>query len=68
MVGYSGLIMPLPFQLIFGWIMLWRFPRPEPKTPWESESELKSWWEKKPEDQEENKEKKSTTDDDDVLW
>lgn len=67
-IGFGGLIVPLPFQMLFGWIMLWRFPRPEPTTPWESGSEPKSWWDKKPENQEEKQEKKPIKDDEDVLW
>jgi hypothetical protein len=65
--GYAGLLLPLPFQLLFGWIILWRFPRPEPTTPWVSESEPKSWWEKKTKPPEE-KQEQPTKDDDDVLW
>ena len=65
-IGYGGLLLALPFQLLFGWIVLWRFPVPEPTTPWESESEPKSWWDKERKPQEEKQEK--PTNDDDVLW
>lgn len=66
-IGFGGLLLPLPFQLLFGWIMLWRFPVLEPTTPWETESKPKSWWEKEPKPPEE-KQEKPTKDDDDVLW
>ena len=70
------LMLPLPFQLIFGFLVLWRYPIPEPTTPWKiasDDSEPKSWWEKssdpqqkKPADSE--AEQKKPTDNDDVLW
>lgn len=76
-LGFWGMLMlPLPFQLIFGFLVLWRYPIPEPTTPWKitsDDSEPKSWWEKssdpqqkKPADSE--AEQKKPTDNDDVLW
>jgi len=48
-IGYSGVfMMPLPFQIIFGFIVLWKYPIPEPTTPWENISESKSRLDKKP--------------------
>jgi len=41
-------MMPLPFQIIFGFIVLWKYPIPEPTTPWENISESKSRLDKKP--------------------
>ncbi len=61
--GYSGMFMiPLPFQVIFGFLVLWRFPIPEPTTPWEGTSEQKSWWDKTPKPQQEKSK------DEDELW
>ena len=37
---------PLPCQLLFCILMLWRYPVPEPTTPWEGMEEHQSWWEK----------------------
>lgn len=37
---------PIPAQIIFGALMLWRSPFQEPRTPWDSVLEEKSWWEK----------------------
>lgn len=65
LLSFMGMLMsPLPFQLIFGLLVLWRYPLPEPTTPWKSEEKPKSWWEKSPESQQEKK----STDDDDKLW
>ena len=58
---------PLPFQIIFSFIVLLKFRIPEPTTPWKSEEKPKSWWAKEPKPQEENQEK-PTKDDNDVLW
>ena len=52
---------PLPFQLLFCVIMLWRYPIAEPTTPWEG-IEHRLWWEK----DQEPKEKKPK--DEDELW
>ena len=76
MVVITGLFfifyVPLPFQMIVGFLILWRRPLPKPTTPWESEKESKSWWEKEPELQseasEETQEKPTKKDDDDFLW
>jgi hypothetical protein len=67
------LMLPLPFQLIFGLLVLWRYPIPEPTTPWKSEEEPKSWWEKPSDSQKEKPvdseaRQKKPTDNDDVLW
>ncbi|MHA1137130.1 MAG: hypothetical protein ACTSSE_11655 [Candidatus Thorarchaeota archaeon] len=71
-IGFGGLLFPLPFQLLFGWIILWRFPVLEPTTPWESESKPKSWWEKDsdppPDTSKETQEKPTKKDDDNELW
>ena len=65
--NFNYFMIPLPFQMIVGLMILWRSPLPIPTTPWESVSEPKSWWEKEPKPPEEKKEK-PTKDDDDVLW
>jgi hypothetical protein len=63
-----GLIMlPLPFQLIFGLLVLWRYPIPEQTTPWKSEEKPKSWWDKDSVPPQE-KQEKPTKDDNDMLW
>jgi len=62
--GFIGMFMlPLPFQLLFGLLVLWRYPIPEPTAPWKSEEKPISWWEKSSEPQ-----KEKPTKDDDVLW
>jgi hypothetical protein len=69
-------MIPLPFQMIAGFVMLWRCPLPEPTTPWEHITEQKSWWEKKPEPpsdapqekQSSEPQQKKPADEDDYLW
>ena len=61
--GFYFLI-PLPFQMIAGILILWRSPLPGPKTPWSKEEEPKSWWEKSSD----SDQQKKPTDDDGVLW
>jgi len=73
LVMMGMLMLPLPFQLIFGLLVLWRYPISEPTAPWKSEEETKSWWEKTSEPQKEKPddskaEQKKPTDNDDVLW
>jgi hypothetical protein len=67
LLSFMGMLMlALPFQLIFGLIVLWRSPLPEPTTPWEiasDDSEPKSWWEKSS-----GSKQKTPTDDNDELW
>jgi len=68
LLSFMGILMlPLPFQLIFGLLVLWRYPIPEPTTPWKSEEKPKSWWEKSS-DPPQEKQEKPTKDDNDVLW
>ena len=55
------LMIPLPFQLIVTILILFRYPIPEPTTPWDGEEEPKSWWEKTPDSQQKKP-------DDDELW
>lgn len=62
--GFSYFFIPLPFQVIFGVLVLWKFPIFEPTTPWESASddpEPKSWWPKSPDSQQKKP-------DDDKVW
>ncbi len=74
LLAMMGMFMlPLPFQLIFGLLVLWRYPISEPTAPWKSEDEPKSWWEKPSDSQKEKPderkaEQKKPTDNDDVLW
>jgi len=42
----SFLLVPLPFEMLAGLLVLWRFPIPEPTRPWEGSDETKPWWEK----------------------
>jgi hypothetical protein len=49
----SSFTVPLPFQTIVAVLILWRFPIPEPTTPWEPIEKPKSWWEKALEAQQE---------------
>ena len=66
--SFMGMVMsPLPFQLIFGLLVLWRYPLPEPTTPWKSEEKPKSRWDKDS-DPPQEKQDKPTKDDNDVLW
>ena len=58
-------MIPLPFQMIVGILILWRSPLPEPTTPWVSQEEPKSWWEKSPDPQQK---KPADDDDEDKLW
>jgi len=62
MIMISMFMIPLPFQFIFGILVLWRYPIPDPTTPWEGDLEPKSWWEKEPDSQQEKKEAE------DELW
>ena len=56
-------MLPLPFQMIFGFFVLLKLPIPEPTTPWKSEEKPKSWWNKDSDSQE-----KKPADEDDQLW
>lgn len=40
------LIIPTPFQMLIGFLILWRFPVPEPTKPWDDVEKAKPWWEK----------------------
>jgi hypothetical protein len=42
----SNLLVPLPFEMLAGFLVLWRFPIPEPTKPWEGSDETKPWWER----------------------
>jgi len=61
--SFYYLIIPLPFQMIVGLVILWRRPLPIPTTPWEGVAESKSWWEKDSEPQQ-----KKPAKGDNVLW
>ena len=63
-LSFMGVFMaPLPFQLIFGLLVLWRYPIPEPTTPWKSEAGPKLWWETSSDSQQ-----KKPSDEDNDLW
>jgi hypothetical protein len=70
-LGVSMFMFPLPFQVIFGILMLWRYPIPDPTTPWEDLEEPKSWWDKKSESQQgkpPDEQQQKPPDDEDKLW
>ncbi len=60
--GMYLIMIPVAAQIVFGALILWRWPFREPRTPWDSVLEEKQWWEK----DQESKEKKPK--DEDVLW
>lgn len=60
-IPFGAFPIPLPCQFLFCIVMLWRYPIPEPTTPWEG-MEHQSWWEK---DQEPKEPKPK---DEDALW
>lgn len=62
---YPTFSLPLPIQMLVGFLVLWIFPIPEPTTPWDSTSETKSWWEQ---DKREYSEIIDTEEDKDRLW
>ncbi|TFH04106.1 MAG: hypothetical protein E4H14_15450 [Candidatus Thorarchaeota archaeon] len=62
-IFFGTIMLPLPFQLIFSFLLLWKYRIPEPTTPWEGTLEPKSWWEKKSETLQEK-----PADDEDKLW
>ena len=45
--GWMHYNIPLPFQLIVGLLILWRFPLPVPVTPFKEEKKSEVWWEEK---------------------
>ncbi len=55
------LMIPLPLQMIFAILILWRYPLPEPTTPWDGVEQSKSWWEKTTDSKQEKA-------DDNELW
>jgi hypothetical protein len=61
----SYFILPFPFQMLVGFLILWRFPIPEPTKPWESSEETKPWWEKESDDVPVSSDSKN---DEDRLW
>jgi len=62
-------MIPLPIQMIVGFLILWRRPLPEPITPWKSLSDEKSWWDKKSDSpQEKVADESVSVEDDDKLW
>ncbi len=40
-----GLNSPLPIMMVVGLLILWRFPMPTVKVPWEGAEEPTPWWE-----------------------
>ena len=43
--GWMHYTIPLPFQMIVGLLILWRFPLPVPDTPFKKEKKSQLWWE-----------------------
>ena len=37
---------PLPFQMIFSILILWKIQGPEPTSPWKDSKKTSSWWKK----------------------
>lgn len=62
MGGSSTLMIPLPFEIIFGFLVLWKHPILEPNTPWEGISDSISMEDKKAN----HKHEKQS--DDEELW
>ena len=62
---FTYLIIPLPFQMLVGLTILWRYPIPEPTAPWDDEVVRISSEETKNED---HLEKVKPDNDKDKLW
>ncbi|MCK5264059.1 MAG: hypothetical protein KAR03_00495 [Candidatus Thorarchaeota archaeon] len=54
MAFQSMLSIPLPFQMIFGFYILWKLPGPEPTSPWKDNIESRTWWAKRTDTEREN--------------
>ncbi len=45
-----GLNSPIPIMMVVGLLLLWKFPMPTVKVPWEGTNEPTPWWEEESED------------------
>lgn len=62
--GMDTRIIPIIAQIIFGAIMVWRFPFQEPRIPWDTVLEEGKWWDK----DERSPQEKENPKDKDELW